>query len=245
MKTKTQQKLAVMALPLALCGIGFGLAGNAAANAAPAPVPSGSPVAQAATPSATTKTIPWCGWTIANLPSSITLRDSSISGDAQSKYKGLAIDLVGTASNISAFVGGTTAYSSEEDNCSWYNDANKQGLQLDVAAGSTAFTASAETGGADTQMGFKLDSNNKLSITPTYESNCADGFSTDTALSIYEGHVTTIPVQTVSKTGVNTTSACTWTLNYAAQIPAGMSPKFGDEVYTFTGPTLTTTVGIN
>lgn len=246
MKTQTQKALEITALPASIALIVAGFMGATAANATPAPTPSPAAVTQSGAPSATTKTIPWCGWTIQNLPSNITLRDSSVTGNATSKYKGVAISLTGTATGIKAFVGGTGSYDSDPDNCSWYNDANKQGLQLAVTSpANPKFTASAEKGGADTDMGFDLTSTAPLSITPDYGNDCATGFQTNASLSIYTDHVSAIPVRTQSKDTIDTTTVCTWSLAYATKIPGGKSPKFGDELYTFTGPTLTTTVSID
>ncbi len=244
MKRRTEKTIALAAIPASISLIAAGFMGATAAIAVPAPDASPSPVSQSGAPSATTQTVPWCGWTIQNLPANVTMSDDAATEDAPSKYKGTAITLVGTADDIQAFVGGSDTYSDNADNCSWFNDANKQGLVLDVAASGVAFTASAATGGTDTAMGFSLSESNPLSITPAYGDDCAAGFTTDTDLSIYADHTTTIPVRTAATSGVTTISVCTWSLDYETTIPAGMSPKFGDELYTFTGPTLTTTVAV-
>ena len=123
---------------------------------------------------------------------------------------------------------------------------------MTVAASSAAFTASAKGAGvggadvADAGMGFSLDTiDNALTIDPTYAPSCSSALTTNSDLSVYLGHETSTPLTTLNKSLIDTTSACTWGLAYAANIPAGLMPKFGNKLYTFTGPTLTTTVNIN
>jgi len=245
MDIRIKKVLAMAGLPIAAAGLVAGFMGAGAANAASPNVNNGTPVTQTATPSASTKTLPWCGWTIQGLPTSLTLLDKAVTGTAVSKYKGVAIDLEGSANDIKAFVGGSDSYNPDVDNCSWFNDSNKQGLSLTVSAASAKFTASAATGGADPKMDFSLSDSNKLNIVPSYGTDCANGFSTDSALSVYGTNLTTTPVHTTNKSDVTTVSACTWSLKYSTQIPGGLSPAYGDQTYTFTGPTLTTTVTVN
>lgn len=244
---------AIAALPIATTGLVVGLIGSGPAFAYDMPGtvsnPSATPAALAdgdASVSASTKTVPWCGWTVSGLPNTLVLTDTSVAAGQTSKYVGSEISLAGASGSISAFVSGTGAAATEDvDNCSWYGDDNKQGLAMTVRASGAGFSATAAQGGADAGMGFDLTELKPLSITPTYAASCANGFTTSDSLSVYAGSLGSNPVTTKSKASVSTTTACSWTLDYAATIPAGKEPKFGDQVYTFTGPTLTTTVNIN
>lgn len=244
---------AIAALPIATTGLVVGLIGSGPAFAYDMPGtvsdPTATPAALAngdASVSASTKTVPWCGWTVRGLPETLTLSDTSVTAGETSKYVGSEISLAGASGSISAFVSGTgAAATADVDNCSWYGDDNKQGLAMTVRASGAGFTATAAEGGADAGMGFLLTEAKPLSITPTYAASCANGFTTSDALNVFGDSLTSNPVTTKDKASVSTTTACSWTLAYATKIPAGKEPKFGDQVYTFTGPTLTTTVNIN
>ena len=245
--------VAIAALPLAAGGLLVGLMSAAPALAADMPGsvsdPSSTPAplaSQEATVSAETKTVPWCGWTVSGLPTGLALTDSEATVSAPSKYKGAEIILGGSNTGIAAFVSGGNAVTTDADNCSWYGDGNKQGLAMTVTASRDNFTARAAGEAADDAgMGFSLaTATNPLTITPTYDA-CSAAFVTSANLSVSTDNLTSNPVTASDKTLVDTVSSCTWGLTYAAKIPAGMKPLFGDKLYTFTGPTLTTTVNIN
>lgn len=259
MNLRLKKALAIAAMPLAGAGLIAGLmtAGPAYAGDMPGTVadPSSTPAplaSQAASVAASTKTVPWCGWTVSGLPTGLTLEDTAAkAANKASSYKGAAIALSGATTGVSAFVSGSNASSDVEDNCSWYGNENKQGLSMTVTASRANFEAfAAGVTAADSGMGFNLvstdnvDTTNPLTITPTYGS-CSDAFVTSDNLSVYSSKLISNPVTASNKTKVTTTSSCTWGLAYATKIPAGMKPLYGDKVYTFTGPTLTTTVNIN
>jgi len=256
MNLRLKKALAIATMPLAGAGLVVGLmtAGPAYAGDMPISVsnPSATPAplaSKAASVAAETKTVPWCGWTVSGLPSGLTLEDSvAKTANKPSSYKGTEIVLGGSTSGVSAFVSGSNVVSAVEDNCSWYGDSNKQGLTMTVTASRANFTArpAGETSD-DAGMGFSLTEDSKLTITPTY-SGCSNAFVTSDSLSVWGGvneKLTSTPVKASDKSKVTTTSACTWSLTYAAKIPGGLTPLFGDKTYAFTGPTLTTTVNIN
>jgi hypothetical protein len=253
MNLRLKKALAIAAMPLAGAGLVVGLmtAGPAYAGDMPGTVanPSATPAplaSQAASVAASTKTVPWCGWTVSGLPTGLTLEDTAAkSAGKASSYKGVDIALGGSTSGVSAFVSGSTTASTDADNCSWYGDTNKQGLTMTVTASRANFTARpAGESADDAGMGFSLTSSSKLTITPAY-TGCSDAFVTSNNLSVWADQLASTPVTASDKSLVTTTSACTWGLTYAAKIPGGMKPLFGDKTYAFTGPTLTTTVNIN
>jgi hypothetical protein len=253
MNLRLKKALAIATMPLAGAGLVVGLmtAGPAYAGNMPGTVadPSSTPAplaSQAASVAAETKTVPWCGWTVSGLPEALTLEDTVAKAAGEtSSYKGAEIALGGSTTGVSAFVSGSTVASIAEDNCSWYGDTNKQGLTMTVTASRANFTARpAGAESDDSGMGFSLTEASPLTISPTY-TNCSNAFVTSDNLSVWDHQLTSTPVTASDKTKVTTTSACTWGLTYAAKIPAGKMPLFGDKTYAFTGPTLTTTVNIN
>jgi hypothetical protein len=252
MNLRLKKALAIATLPLAGAGLVAGLmtAGPAYAGDMPSTVssPSATPAplaSQAAAVGASTHTVPWCGWTVSGLPTGLTLDDTvAKAAGKDSSYKGSEISLGGSTTGISAFVSGSAVKSTDPDNCSWYGDTNKQGLGMTVTASRAEFTARAEgTSADDTGMGFSLTSAAPLTITPSY-TNCSSAFVTSDNLSVFDSQLTSNPVTASDKTKVDTVSSCTWGLAYSAKIPGGMKPLYGDKTYTFTGPTLTTTVNI-
>lgn len=253
MNLRLKKALAIAAMPLAGAGLIAGLmtAGPAYAGDMPGTVadPSSTPAplaSQAASVAASTKTVPWCGWTVSGLPTGLTLEDTVAKAASKaSSYKGTEIALGGSTAGVSAFVSGSNASSDVEDNCSWYGDSNKQGLSMTVTASRANFTARPAGEASDDEgMGFSLSETSKLTITPTY-TGCSDAFVTSDNLSVWDEDLSSNPVTASDKSKVTTISACTWGLTYAAKIPGGMKPLFGDKTYAFTGPTLTTTVNIN
>jgi hypothetical protein len=53
-----------------------------------------------------------------------------------------------------------------------------------------------------------------------------------------------ITLWSVLKSSVSTNNFCEWSTKYEINIPAGMSPTYGNVVYRWTGPTLTHTLEI-
>lgn len=253
MNLRLKKALAIAAMPLAGAGLIAGLMTAAPAYAGDMPGtvadPSSTPAplaSQEASVAAETKTVPWCGWTVSGLPTGLTLEDTVAKAASKpSSYKGAEIALGGSTTGVSAFVSGSNVASTDEENCSWYGDTNKQGLTMTVTASRANFTARPAGETADDEgMGFSLTDTSKLTITPEY-TGCSDAFVTSNNLSVWADQLTSTPVTASDKSKVTTISACTWGLTYAAKIPGGMKPLFGDKTYAFTGPTLTTTVNIN
>lgn len=245
MNTQIKKSLAAIALTFAVSGLAVGFSGVALATAAEGerPTEATGNVGNTTT-SASTTTLPWCGWYIAGLSNTIILEGAET-------YEGVAVDLSGSsAATVSAFVNGSSNYSPTSSNCSWYSDSNKQSASLTVALAdgeSTAFTAATDRlDPSDTSMNFDLTADNKLSITATPGVDCeTNNFEVAPDASIYFGQTSSTPVQSSNlRTEITTTNKCSWTMNYATTIPANKTPKYGNETYNYTGPTLVTSLAV-
>lgn len=243
MNSKFKKALAGATLSLAIGAMAIGIAGVGPALAATTQPGSGDVGLTESTTSASTTTLPWCGWYLTGIDATLALDASN------STYDGTEIDLTASDDGIEAFVNGSGTYSSATDNCSWYGSANQQAAWVSVVANSAAFTATtpADTDGTDSSMNFNLDSANKLNITVTEnpDGSCvADGFTLVPDASVFDGTLSSNPIKSAASVDVTTTDRCAWSMNYATKIPGGKVPTYGEATYTFTGPTLTTTLDI-
>lgn len=244
MNMKFRKALAASTLTLALGTLAVGFTGVAAASAeGERPTVASGNVGDTQT-SASTTTLPWCGWYINGLSSNIEL-----SGDAT--YEGREVTLSGSSeSTVEAFVNGSSMYSGTSTNCSWYAASNKQSATLTVAlaqGSATSFVATtSRLDSTDTSMNFDLTSDNKLAITATPEADCSENsFTVVSDASIYLDHTSSTPVRSAtSQSAINTTNKCSWTMNYETKIPAGKNPKYGNLTYNYTGPTLVTSLEV-
>lgn len=246
MNIKFKKALAAGSLTLALGGLAIGFSGVAAATAVEGERPTeASGNVGNTTTSASTTTLPWCGWYIDGLSNEIVLEGSAT-------YEGIEVDLSGSsAAKVSAFVNGSSNYSPTSANCSWYSDSNKQSASLTVALAEgevTAFTAATDRlDNSDTSMNFELTSDNKLAITATPDENCeTNKFVVEPDASIYFGQTSSTPVRSSNlRTQITTANKCSWTMNYATTIPANKTPKYGNKTYNYTGPTLVTSLAVD
>lgn len=242
MNIKFKKALAAGSLTLALGGLALSFTGVGAAIAATT-APSGSDVGTAtSSTTASTTTLPWCGWYLTGIDSALTLSGATV-------YDGTEVSLTAADTSLEAFVNGSSTYSAADDNCSWYGNTNKQAAWVSVTADTAAFDASttADTAGTDNSMDFALDTDNKLNITAVEDpsANCTtNGFSITADASVFGTTLSSNPVKSALSTDVTTHDKCTWSMNYATKIPGGKVPTYGDATYTFTGPTLTTTLDI-
>jgi hypothetical protein len=245
MKTQIKKTLATVTLAFSVTGLAAGLGGVALATAAEGERPTAaSGNVGNTTTSASTTTLPWCGWYINGLSNEIIL-------DGEATYEGTAVELSGSsAAKVSAFVNGSSTYSSSSTNCSWYSDSNKQSASLTVALAAgelTSFTAATDRlDSSDTSMNFDLTSDNKLSITATPDADCeTNKFAVVSDASIFSGQTSSTPVRSSTlRTEITTANKCSWTMNYATTIPANKTPKYGNETYNYTGPTLVTSLAV-
>ena len=103
-------------------------------------------------------------------------------------------------------------------------------------------TAVAESG-ADSDMDFTLA---EAPIAVTYTENPDDACSADWELAsslTIDSNGDHVDAAQIDYSGTMATDeSCSWDTSYAVSIPGGKAPQHPGEDYTFTGPTLTTTV---
>lgn len=243
METKFKKALAGVTLTLAIGSLALGIAGVGPAIAATTQPGAEDVGSTTSSTSASTTTLPWCGWYLSGIDASLAL-DAS-----KAEYDGTEIDLTATDTAIEAFVNGSEVYSDTTDNCSWYGSANQQAAWVSVSANTAEFTATttADADGTDSSMDFNLDADNKLNITVAQnpDGSCeADGFSITPDASVFGGTLSSNPIKSALAADVTTTDKCAWSMSYATKIPGGKVPTYGEATYEFTGPTLTTTLDI-
>ena len=189
----------------------------------------------------------WCTWYINGLDASITLESPNEGTD---EYEGETLLLTGTQADQEVLVAGYTAGASpsildrapesDDYDCSWYN--SEQGVKVTVTSDGDGFSAEAAAGGPDSEMGWTLD---EEAIAVTYTANpdgsCA-GWTVASALDI-DGDLATIDAAVFPYASVaETEEDCSWSSTFAVNMPAGMMPTYPGQTYTFTGPTLETSV---
>jgi hypothetical protein len=242
MNLKTKKALASGTLALSLGALALGIA---AVNPALANEEQQFDSTGSGTTSfvAETMTQAWCGWYLQGIDSSLTMTATS------ERYDGSEIGLSADDTGLEVFVGSSSTYSDQADNCSWYGSSNQQAAWVTVNANHAGFTGTADRevpDPTDDSMNFMLDSVvNPLTLTITAGETCAsDNFIVDQLDSISDGDLFSNPVKSAIETDVLTTDRCGWDVVYGTKIPTGKVPKFGGVVYDFTGPTLTTTLEI-
>jgi hypothetical protein len=194
--------------------------------------------------------VPWCGWYVStSLAESIALAPAA---DEPTSYTGEEISLTATGDENFAYVGpnGSLVSKSADTACSWFNDDdNKYGARYDVSADGSLFSAEALssggfTGGPDAGMDFSADTLNPLRITNVGIDTCtSEGFATNASAEITDINSETTP-WTVLTGSVTNNNFCAWSAKYEINIPADMSPLYGNVTYRWTGPRLTHTLVI-
>jgi hypothetical protein len=194
--------------------------------------------------------VPWCGWYVST--SDVTAIALAPATGEPTSYTGEEISLTVTGDQNFAYVGpnGSLISKSEETDCSWFNnDENKYGARYDVSSDGSLFAAEALssgdfTGGPDSGMDFSADSSNPLRITNVGIDTCtSEGFETNASAEITDMVSETTP-WTVPTNSVTNNNFCAWSAMYEINIPAAMSPLYGDVTYRWTGPQLTHTLVI-
>jgi hypothetical protein len=194
--------------------------------------------------------VPWCGWYVST--SEATAIALAPAEGEPTSYTGDEISLAATGDENFAYVGpnGSLTSQSLDTACSWFNDMeNKYGARYDVVANGSAFVAEALAegefaGGLDGSMDFTADAMNPLRITNEGIDLCVgEGFTADLTAEIDNLNMTTTP-WTVSTGAVTNNNFCAWSVTYEINIPANMSPLYGDVTYRWTGPQLTHTLVI-
>ena len=224
-----RKALAILVSPIAIVGMSLSLSGLASASADP----SGQD-----TTGSSVGTVPQCAWHLTGVGASVTMTHGS-----DEKYNGENYPLTGSGASVASFVApveATSAPTSPQDNdCSWYN--SKASAAVTISAGENpGFTSSSFEG--DTSMNFALnDSSHKL--TATVSPTCSSPWAGPTAGAndVYSGHLSGVATS-LALSHTTTTSACSYTVQYAATVPGGKAPAHAGQNYAMVGPTLTTTL---
>jgi hypothetical protein len=199
---------------------------------------------------------PWCGWTaLAATTSAIVLRP--VSGQ-DAMYDGGEIALAANGKEFAIKVGpvrsspveaGVEFEEEESDNCSWFRDDQKNGVEVTTTLDHNNFVgkSSKNTGAAedDTSMNFDAEENNNFTIANTADEGSCTNFSFISPPLVVDDILTATTGASVVTLGAEATSTnnfCSWKSDYSIKIPAGMTPLFGDSTYTFEGPTITNTM---
>jgi len=185
----------------------------------------------------------WCTWYVNGVDGDIALAPEV----AGTEYEGAALELSGSVMDQEALVAGwvdgasPTIDTQGDYDCSWYN-AHK-GLTVTVTSAGTGFAATAETGGPDDQMDFSLAQG---PIAVTYTENPDNACSADWTLAAgltIDSDADSVDAAEIGYSNtMSKTESCSWDTSYGVTIPAGKSPRYPGQNYTFVGPTLTTAV---
>lgn len=188
-----------------------------------------------------------CTWVMMNAPSSLTLAPS----DASAEYEGVALDIQATVTNFDVHSTGnldTTPSLTEHNECTFYGTGNVTRPIVSMAIGDGDFTAT-YGGTADTGLDFSLDADNAFDIAWVGD-DCAVKW-TQSGLNLHAtaltGTAVTIPVigdvtDPVVDAVAGSNDRCQDDLSFTVTIPANMKPASPGADYTWTGPTLTTTL---
>jgi hypothetical protein len=185
-----------------------------------------------------------CTWYMLGAPSSITLAPAS----AGTEYEGDAIEVSDTFASsgdedLNVYSSGnvTSGSRSTYGNCTFYSAPTRPTVTMSI--GDADFTATAASGGADNEMDFVATTGNELDVDET--SSCVEKWTTtDLALktSALSGDLITIPTigdvdSRVTGTG---NDRCSADFTVKINIPAGKTPTYPGQTYSWSGPTFTT-----
>jgi hypothetical protein len=252
MTNALRKVLALLVAPIALFGLVFSISTTAAnADGATQQPASGEQGIASQATEISTDVRPWCGWTaLTGANDSITLVPAA---DQDAVYDGDKIDLVAQGQQFAIKVGPAeeaVAAGSEfdpelTDNCSWFDDSEKNAVSVKTTLNSVSFAGRSNANAeavTDDSMSFEADISNPFAVA-NVAMNCT-GFTFGTSLSVTDigSAGTGVEVVSMAVGAVNTNNFCSWTSDYSISIPAGKKPLFGDSTYTYVGPTITNTM---
>ena len=206
-----------------------------------------------ATTGAMAQTIDDCDWYLDGVEDTLSLIN-----ETGGEYVGDDYVLTATNEGVKIYFSGTE---DEEVRCSFYDDV--RGVDVEVsweAVGAGFASTDAEDTSLNWLLGAPLETGGGLSsldveYTPVLDS-CSDKFTAGGTVSI-DG-VETSPITPASISGDNTATftpsspvgtetwaACTLNASYSVTLPGNKRPNNPGGSYTFTGPTLTTTITVN
>ena len=234
---KNKKLAATLALPVSALLIILGTQSGVGAFATGIDGEAATPI----TTAASADTILQCGWRISGVESSIALANAV----PTLEYVGSEYTLTGSDTGIKIHLSGNA---SEDTRCSFYNDY--KGAQVKVSWDGTTFN-----GSPDNSLDWAV-TDKALGIEYTDES-CVAAWTTESALTIAAafapgGEVVpaAIPATAVDSseeyapdavTGA-TFPSCGFSASYSTAIPSGKTPTSPGTTYSFTGPTLTSTL---
>jgi hypothetical protein len=211
--------------------------------------------------SATVVTVPQCTWQISGASETISLDHSEYSADGHTKYVGQDFGLSGTGSNtVKVFVGSSsaTSASNDADNCSWYGstDSASSGASVGYSVPSSpGFTSTSTSHSDDHSLSFSLDgdattgSHTKQLTVALTKTGCTDSVATGTGAdwsgdssANLKSTTTSFTAAELAASKTTTSSSCSWTTKLTTFVPGGITPSNSADTYTFTGPTITTTL---
>ena len=206
--------------------------------------------------SASADTLAACAWYVSGVDPSVSLTNTS-----GMEYVGDDYELTGSnSSDISIFFSGSD---SADTRCSFYDD--EKGVAVNVSWTGTTFAKGGGDASLDFQAGDALenpannvDGQSSFNITYTAGAGSCTGGWTSGATERITG-VATPPLTPASIADVDvatnfsptltggsaTFASCNLNASYATWLPGGKTPSNPGSSYSFTGPTLTTTVVIN
>ena len=219
--------------------------------------------------SASVATVPLCVWNITGVTAAISLTHPSTSpGDAHVNYVGNDFYLTGSQAAPTlvyvAKLGNLAASTTDEDNCSFYTaNATAQAtsgavITLAIPGSTGKFTAKI-TGVEDPAMTFPLDgvtpsgSTKPQTLTVTLAPSACKN---DSVTGVGNNWVTAngdifldsgsspSTEASLAKTYTTTSSSCSFGTGLALYIPGGKTPGTPGGQYTYTGPSLVTTLTV-
>jgi hypothetical protein len=197
------------------------------------------------TTSASADSILQCGWRIGGVATTIALANNV----PTLKYIGSEYALAGEDTGISVFLSGGT---DESVPCSFYNDY--KGAQVKVSWDGVDFTSRTLAAPTDTSLSWAV-SDKPLNITYT-DADCTADWTAGDSVTVNAAYVSTAVVPaSILATAVNesveydpshvsvpTFPRCGFSATFSTAIPSNKVPSNPGSSYSFTGPTLTTTL---
>jgi len=187
-----------------------------------------------------------CTWVMMNAPSSLALAPAV----AGTEYEGVALDISVTSSDFDVHSTGnldTTPTLDSHNECTFYGEGNVTRPIVAMTIADADFTATYDSGTADTNLDFSLDADNALDI--AWSATDCNVKWTQSGLNLHASALTgtllTIPVignvtDPVADGLAGSNDRCQEDIGFTVTIPANMKPASPGQTYTWTGPTLTT-----